>query len=195
MYWDKILFRRYLEDGEELLFVAHQHWIALSGIAFKTAIFGFVLPGAIWYVFPAFIWVAILWAVAFWFYFLYHFSVWYYDAWLATNLSIIDIEWVGLFHHKSSRIPYSEVREVSYEMKGLWAMLLRFGNAAIGTSSGGKVELVSAARPNKVEMEIMDIRNRFLSEHKFHQSNALQTLIGDMLADHIKQKGIRLKRI
>ncbi len=194
MVWDHILFRHYLEDGEEILFVAHKHWIKLVAVGVKTAVFGFLLPWTMWYFFPGIFWAALIWTVAFWFYFLYHFLDWYFDVWIATNASVIDIEWRGLFHHLSSRISYAEVREVSYEIKGIINLILRYGDTAIGMATGGKIELCSAANPRKVSLRITEIRDHYLSEQKITQSDALQSLLGDMVSRHIEDRGIRIRQ-
>lgn len=194
MAWDKILFRRYLEEGEEILFIAHKHWISLLAVASKTAFFGFVLPWAIWMFFSGVFWGAVVWTALFWCYFLYHFIDWYFDVWIATNSSVIDLEWRGLFHHLSSRIPYSEVREVSYEIEGIIGLLLRYGNASIGMATGGQVELCNVGSPRRVSLRITEIRDRFLAEQKITQSDALQSLLTDLVSRHIDERGIRIKQ-
>ena len=73
---------------------------------------------------------------------LYHFADWYLDAWIATNASLIDVEWRGIFHHLSSRIPYSEVREgFMGNKKGVLGTILGFGNASVSMTTGGKISL------------------------------------------------------
>lgn len=187
MEWN-FFFRRHLESGEYILFVAHKHWIELFPIALKTAVFGFLIPWITWYFFPVLFWGAALWTTLFWCWFLYHFADWYLDAWIATNASLIDVEWRGIFHHLSSRIPYSEVREVSWEIKGVLGTILGFGNASVSMTTGGKISLCNIANPKRVELRILQIRDQFLSGQRMTESEALKGLLANMVASHISEQ-------
>ncbi len=191
---DRFLFRQYLEADEEILFIAHKHWIELVRVCVKTAVFGFLIPWVVWFVFPDFFWGAVAWSTVFWFWFLYHFIDWYFDVWIATTTSVIDIEWRGLFNRLTARIPYSEVREVAYEIKGFVGLVLRYGDASISMATSGQVTLRNIARPRLVSMRITELRNQFLSEQKIMQSDALQTLLSDMVSRHVDDHGIRIKQ-
>jgi hypothetical protein len=119
MIIQRILFQRHLDSEEKLLFIAHKHWIEIVPQSLKMSIFGIVLPLVLWFFFPGIMWVSIVWMVSFWFWYLYILADWYFDAWLATDVSLIDVEWIGIFHHMSTRIPYSEVREIQWEINGI----------------------------------------------------------------------------
>ncbi|QQS59203.1 hypothetical protein IPN35_06515 [Candidatus Peregrinibacteria bacterium] len=187
MEWN-FFFRRHLENGEYVLFVAHKHWIEIFPKAIKTAVFGFLVPWTAWFFFPAFFWGAVIWTILFWCWFFYHFADWYFDAWVATNMSLIDIEWRGIFHHLSSRIPYSEVREVSWEVNGFFGTILGFGDASVSMTTGGKVALHNIARPKRVELQILQIRDQFLSEQRMVESEALKGLLASMVASHVSEQ-------
>ena len=192
--WDRVLFRQYLESGEDMLFIAHKHWIELFARAMKAAAFGFLIPWTVWFFFPQLFWISVTWTIIVWLWFLYHFIDWYFDVWIATTTSIIDVEWRGLFHRLSSRIPYSEVREVSYEIKGIVGLVLRFGDASISMATSGTVTLNNIARPRFVTMRITELRDQYLSEQKVMQSDALQALLSDMVGHHVGDRGIRIKQ-
>ena len=192
--WDRILFRQYLESGEDMLFIAHKHWIELFNRALKAAVFGVLIPWTTWFFLPQLFWVSVAWTLVVWLWFLYHFIDWYFDVWIATTTSIIDVEWRGLFHRLSSRIPYSEVREVSYEIKGIIGLILRFGDASISMATSGQVTLNNIARPRFVTMRITELRDQYLSEQKVMQSDALQALLSDMVNHHVSDRGIRIKQ-
>lgn len=194
MIIQKILFRRYIEQDEDLLYVVHKHWIEIIGVSLKTAFFGFFLPWMVWYFISDFFWIAVVWSVIFWFWYLYHFIDWYFDVWLVTDVSIIDIEWMGLFHRLSSRIPYTEVREIGWEMKGFWAVVLRYGDISIGMATGGKVSLEGVSRPKKVEKKIVDIRDHYLSQKNLSDASSVQALLSEVVAQHIQENGLPRKK-
>jgi hypothetical protein len=190
MIIQRILFQRHLDSEEKLLFIAHKHWIEIVPQSLKMSIFGIVLPLVLWFFFPGIMWVSIVWMVSFWFWYLYILADWYFDAWLATDVSLIDVEWIGIFHHMSTRIPYSEVREIQWEINGILGTIFRFGSASVSMATGGQVSLSPIASPKKVELKIIQARDSFLSRQKMNQSQVLQELLSDMLASHIDQRGI-----
>lgn len=190
MIVQKILFRRHLDDEEDLIYVAHKHWSEIIASSVKTAVFGFLVPWTVWFFIPSVFWVAVAWTFIFWCWYLYQLADWYFDAWLATTKSIIDVEWFGIFHNMSTRIPYAEVREIQWEIKGIGGTLLRYGKASISMATGGHVVLENVASPKKVELRIIEIRDDYLRHQKMTQSEALQELLSDMLVDHIEKKGI-----
>jgi len=189
--FEAIAFHRHLDGDEKLLFVAHRHWSELIPIAVKTALFGFCIPWTVWFFAPGFFWIAVFWTAVFWIWFLYKVADWYFDAWIATTVSVIDVEWNGFLHQKSTRIPYSEVRDISWEIKGFWPTVLGYGDTAISMATGGTVEMKRLANPKKVEMKIIEIRDEFLAAQRMNQSSALQELLSTMVSEHIKKHGIK----
>lgn len=186
----RILFRRHLNSEESLLFVAHKHWIEIVPQSLKMAVFGIAIPVSLWFFFPTVFWFSVAWMFSFWLWYFYQLADWYFDAWLATDVSVIDVEWIGIFHHMSTRIPYSEVREIQWEINGFWGTILRFGTASVSMATGGQVTLAPIASPKKVELKIIQARDSFMSRQKMNQSQVLQELLSDMLVSHIDQKGI-----
>jgi hypothetical protein len=188
MELQQFLFGKHLEKNETLLFVAHKHWVELVGVSVKTVLFGFIIPWTTFFFFPAFFWIAVAWSVVVWLWYLYNFADWYFDAWLATDYSVIDVEWKGIFHHLSSRIPYSEVRDISWEIEGFWGTILGYGDATIGMSTGGKVTLPNMKSPKKVEIKLIEARDNFLSLQKMTQSDGLKELLSELVAEHVQSK-------
>jgi hypothetical protein len=190
MFFQRLAFHRHLDSGESLLFVAHRHWIELIPICMQTAVFGFVLPLTMWFFVPAILWGALAWIGIFWIWFLYKVADWYFDAWLSTTASIIDVEWNGFFHQTSTRIPYSEVRDISWQIKGVWSTILGYGDCTISMATGGKVFMKNIESPKKVELQIIEIRDEFLSAQRMNQSSALHELLSGMVSDHIEKSGV-----
>lgn len=193
MFLQRLAFHRHLDTAETLLFVAHRHWIELLPLCIKTAVFGFILPWTLWFFLPGIFWGALLWTAIFWIWFLYKLADWYFDAWLATTASIIDVEWNGFFHQASTRIPYSEVRDISWQIKGVWSTILGYGNATIAMATGGKVEMKNIKSPKKVELQIIEIRDEFLSAQRMNQSSALHELLSEMVSKHVEKNGLTVK--
>jgi hypothetical protein len=192
MILQNILFRQHLDTEEKLLFVVHKHWIEILKPSVQTALFGILIPWTLYFFLPSILlWPAVFWFFSFWVWYMYHVIDWYFDAWLVTDRSLIDIEWFGIFHQTSTRISYTEVREIQWEINGFLGTLLQFGNASISMATGGKVTLHNVSKPKKRELQIIEIRDEFLSHQKMMQSEALQELLSNMLTHHIEQKGLQ----
>ncbi len=66
------------------------------------------------------------------------FAVWsdhWLDVWIVTNRRIIDVEQKGFFIRQVSSFPLDRIQDVTYEVSGLIATWLNFGNVRIQTAS------------------------------------------------------------
>ncbi len=186
----KLLFKKHLDDDEELVRVVHKHWllglkalfwptfwlaaIGLLALGFPTrpvfilsCVFGFVI--AIW------------WLRSFFDYFL--------DAWVVTNEGIIDIAWHGWFHRESSRILYSDIQGASYEIKGIIGTLLQIGVISVEKiSTGESVSLESVKRPKKVEHLVLNLQEKYLHKKNLRDGKEVQKMLSSLLADQMNMK-------
>ncbi len=134
MFVDKFIFKKHLEEGESVLFAAHKHWTQLFPYVLNVIFFGLMLP---WVIYSAgfrsdlffkliFIWngVALLKL-------LYDWVDWYSDVWLFTDMSIIVVEWHGLFSNTSQRVGYEDAEGLAFTIKGFWGTVMRFGDVTI----------------------------------------------------------------
>ena len=66
------------------------------------------------------------------------FAVWsdhWLDAWVITNKRIIDIEQKGFFRREVSSFPLNRIQDTTYNISGILAMWLHFGDVRIQTAS------------------------------------------------------------
>ena len=127
MVVQQFIFKGHLDEDEELLFVAHKHWFEIFLPLLKFVVFGLLFPWALW-LFVDFHWgIIIVWHIFFICWLIYNIMDWYLDALLVTNASVIDIEWHGILHRTSARVDYVDLKEISYEVNGIWATLFDFG--------------------------------------------------------------------
>lgn len=59
----------------------------------------------------------------------------YLDAWIITDQRIIDIEQHGLFHREVSEIAMEKIQNVTIEIPGFLATVMKFGTIKIQTAS------------------------------------------------------------
>lgn len=186
----KTLFGKHLDDDETLVRVVHKHWLlgvralvwptawlagdALLALAFPTKAM-FVLCGVFAIVF------AVWWLRNFFDYFL--------DAWIVTDEGIIDVAWHGWFHRESSRILYSDIQGVSYEIKGIAGTLLQTGVISVEKiSTGESVSLESVKRPKKIESLLLSNQEKYLHKKNLRDGKEVQKMLASILADQMNMK-------
>ena len=186
------LFNRHLEDDEELVLVVHKHWfIGLKFLFWPVAVF-IVLIGLLAFAFslPVFYVVAalgiftVVWGIR-------NFLDYYLDAWLLTESAIIDIEWHGWFHRTSSRVLYSDIQVVSYEIDGICGTLLRFGTIGVEKiSTGNEIVLEYVSRPRSVEAHILQQMENYMHSKNLKDAGAVQEILSDVIARELHLKDI-----
>jgi len=140
----------HLQDGEEIITVVRRHWfhLALEG-ALYIFLFAltFIGTGAVDVLladagtfnskqsFAVSLYVLAFIGLLLWVRFFASWSDHWLDAWVITNKRIIDIEQVGFFRRQVSSFPLDRIQDVTYDISGVVAMWLRFGNIRIQTAS------------------------------------------------------------
>ncbi len=181
------LFRKHLEEDETLKRVVHKHWLlgfrALFWPTFWIICTVLVLVvnhvrGMIT-VMGAIDLVLVIW-------WLRNFFDYYLDAWLVTDQGIIDIAWHGWFHRQSSRVLYSDLQGVSYEIEGVWGTLLQYGTISVEKiSTGAAMSLESVRQPKQVEILILQSMETYLHSKNMKDATQIQKLLATLVADQI----------
>lgn len=186
-------FHRHLDEDEKILLVVHKHWLwGIRALLWPTVVV--LADVTLWYVLRSRAWsvtvfgvlggVASLWWVrSFYDYFL--------DAWIITNEGVIDVDWHGFFHRESSRVLYSDIQGVSYEIKGIVATLLRVGTMEIEKiSTGGSVKLERVSRLKKVEGLILKSMETYMHKKNLRDSEQVKDMLATLVAEHINVKNM-----
>ena len=187
------LFRKHLEDDEQIRLVVHKHWlIGIRFLLFPTA--SLLLGGAILLLgrSPAAAAIGGLWAVVSLVWFLRNFFDYYLDAWVITNHGVIDLEWLGWFHRQSSRILYSDIQGVSTEIHGVTGTLLRYGTVSVEKiSTGSAISIDRVPRPRRVESAILQNMEAYLHTKNLKNSKHIEELLSQFVAEHIQEKELK----
>lgn len=182
---DRFIFKKHLEDGEEVLYSVHKHWIAIVKPSLEVGFFGLALPWSLYFIgfnSEIFFWVAVAWSVMGYLRFLYILVDWYSDAWLITDMSLVAMEWHGIFSNNSARISYDDVEGAAYEIKGFLGTVLRFGNMQIRVMSGSHLNLKNVANPKKAELALLRFQEKYMNEKNMQDSDNLKALLSSMVA-------------
>lgn len=162
-----------IEADEKMIAEYRRHWYVLateSGLIALLALLPFMmlttlsitgLPDRLLFLilFLSTGWLVILWSL--------FFVVWtnyYLDVWILTDRKIIDVEQYSLFSRDVSEFRLDRVQNITVEVKGVVATLLKFGTLHVETA-GTKKEFVFKNVPNpySVRDEIMDWHGKVMT--------------------------------
>lgn len=190
----QFLFTQHKEDDETIKKIVHRHWLfGLKAIAFPSLLIVAAIAlvvitnntnaryveGLI--IFLLFIW----WLRSFLDYFL--------DAWVITDHGIIDLAWHGWFHRESSRVLYSDVQGVSYEIKGVLGTLFRYGDIAVEKiSTGATISLAQVYHPRSVQTLILQSMETYLHSKNLKDAKTVQNILSEFVASSMQKEDFSL---
>lgn len=193
---DRLLFKKHLEDDEIVIRVVHKHWaLAARTLFWPTTLFvasigllslsharGMVIVVAVVAV------VLLVWWIQ-------RFLDYFLDAWLVTDHGIIDVEWFGWFHRQSTRVLYSDLHGVSYEIKGILGTFLRYGTISIEKiSTGSEISLPYVRNPKSVEFTILEQMEKYLHTKNLKDSKHVQEILSAIVAEQVQIKQMQLPK-
>lgn len=189
----KLLFSKHLEEDEVLVRVVHKHWLfGLKALFWPTLFFAAVIAVIAYN--PArgiMVSMAVLaMVIAIWW--LRNFFDYYLDAWLVTDQGIMDIAWHGWFHRQSTRVLYSDLQGISYEIKGVWGTVLRYGTIEIEkVSTGQSISLDYVHNPKSVEIAVLNNQETYLHSKNMKDSKQIQKLLSALVAEQIQLESLK----
>jgi len=185
------LFSDYLDDEEEVVFVAHRHFFVFVPDILRILVFHLLIPFGFWFLFPQLLWIYIIWFVIGIFRTLFVIQDWYYDCWLITNMGVIGVEWTGYFERTSSRVEYQSIEGMGYTIKGVLATMFNYGNVKLAKLGGATfVTLKDAYNPKKIERKLVSFQEKFMKEKNFTDQEVLKQLLSDLVIEHVKKHGL-----
>ncbi|MEK9148296.1 MAG: PH domain-containing protein [Patescibacteria group bacterium] len=140
-----------LAPGEKVLWVMRRHWIVFLGplvmffilltvppigISLAPRYLPNALRGEMFGALATFL--LALYTMGLLTYLLVIWIAYYLDIWVITDHRLIDVEQHGLFHREISEIPMERVQNVTIEIPGFVATVLKFGNIRIQTAGHGE---------------------------------------------------------
>lgn len=182
------LFTRHLEDDEELALIVHKHWmLGIQNLLWPLCAF---IGGLIFlYLFPfkVIYYVTALWSIVCVVWLLRNFYDYYLDAWIITDQGIIDVEWHGWFHRQSSRVLYSDIQGLSYEIEGVVGTVMRYGTISVEKISNGSIiSLQNVKSPKAVEALVLKKMEEYLHTKNLSDAKHVQNLISQIVANEMQ---------
>lgn len=185
---DRVFFGRHLNDDEEVVAIIHKHWFMGLKELFLPTLSFVGSWGLLYYApFKAMFLVVALWSVVSIVWWFRNFFNYYLDVWIITDHGIIDLEWHGWFHRQSSRVLYSDIHGVSYEVMGISGTLCRYGTIEVEKiSTGAVISLDYVPRPREVESLILRNMEEYIHGKNLKDSRHVQELLAEMIAEQVQ---------
>lgn len=187
-----LLFRKHVEDDEALLRVVHKHWlVGIKALFWPTLVFlalclllYLVQTRALFLIVSAVsVGIGVWW--------LRNFFDYYLDAWLVTDQGVIDIAWHGWFHRESTRVLYSDIQGVGYEINGVLPTLLRYGTIEVEkVSTGNAISLDYVYNPRSIEALILKNAETYLQAKNLKDAKQVEKLLSALVAQHVQLQGL-----
>ena len=183
------LFATHLDDDEEYHYIVHRHW--LTGVRFLfwpiVSFFGCLFLLYKVHNVPIALYAVALWSIVSFVWLMRNFFDYYLDAWIITDQGIIDIAWHGWFHRESTRILYSDIQGVSYEIQGVTSTLLRYGVISVEKiSTGNVISLDNVPRPKVIEMMIMRNMEGYLHSKNMKDARHIKDVLSAIVSREIQ---------
>jgi hypothetical protein len=186
-----ILFKAYLEPEENILDIFHRHPFVIFPDLLRIALFGFIIPVFLYYLFPEFALIFVIWMLISLVRFVYVIVGWYYDTILVTNVSLLSVKWNGFFDRTSTRLEYAMIEGITCENRGVIQTIFNYGLVGITRAGAGTtLSLPEAINPKKVERKIMAYQEHFVTDQSMKDSDTLKSLLTTMIRQHAKNEGV-----
>lgn len=181
---DRLFFQKFLEEGDEIIYVIHKHWWLIVQAVLKLAVLAGVFPVMIlWLYWHPYIGPLLaIWIIYVTVLFVQDFIDWYYDTLLVGKTSVMCIDWHGFFHSQANRLSFESMEGVSYEIKGFIPTFFQFGTLTLsGANTELKLEMVPKVRERqKMILAVKEEAEAGVDDTDaqiVHLKNALQNLL------------------
>lgn len=188
-FMQRMLFSKFLEDGETLYYAIHRHWVMVYKQMMKIGIFGILIPlfflifmtgtsSEAAYFFFAWLGIGL-------FYTVFAFLDWYMDAWLLTDVSIIELQWDGFFSQRSSRLDYYSIETINYDVQGVIQSMLGCGKLTLIKYSGTPLVIEQVDEPEVASHWITRIKNENQASRSTQSTESMKDLLAEVISDRI----------
>jgi len=174
-----------IEEDEEIIEELRRHPIVLFSpfskvfVGFLVVVIIFLVSGASSFFSLAFF----IWLIFGGLYFFYYYYVWRKDAYIITEEKIVIREQRGFFSKSISEAAFSDIVDVTHEIKGFIPTLFNFGTVRVQTASSDPLELAMIPKPQSTQSLIQDLRE------KLGKSNNKEMSARELIEEIEKRKG------
>ena len=189
-------FSRHLDDDEEVRLLVHKHWrLGVRGLFWPTV--SFIASWTFLAIAPFLVifYLVAVWSVASLVWWMRNFLDYFLDAWIITNQAIVDVKWHGWFHRSATKILFSDIQGVSYEVKGISGTLLRYGKITVEkVSTGGTIALENVSHPRQVQMAILRNMEDYMHSKNLKDAKHVQEIMSTVISRELHLADLARKK-
>lgn len=191
-----LLFKRHLEVDEHISMIVHKHWlIGIKDLFWPALASAALLFSVVLFPVRGWLYIAAIGSVGSLIWLARNFFDYYLDTWIITDHGIIDLAWHGWFHRQSSRVLYSDIQGVNYEIQGVTGTMFRYGTIATEKiSTGSTISLSHVSNPRRVEMLILKNMEAYLHSKNLKDAKHVQELLAAYVANEVQLQGLQNKK-
>lgn len=187
---ESFFFSKHLDDEEEIRMVVHKHWL----MGLRSLFLPSLLFLGLWSVVVLSPTMSIVYGIALadvfvliWW--IRNFMDYYLDVWIVTTKGIIDLEWHGWFHRSSTRVLYSDLQGVSYEVNGIVGTIFRYGSMEMEKiSTETTIEMDYIKNPRMVESTILECMEEYMHTKNLRDATTVQEMLAEFVAGSLQKK-------
>lgn len=187
---NSFFFTQHLDDEEEIQMVVHKHWLlgikslwlpSLVFIAVWSMLYFAHTKYMIYGIGVASLGIALWW--------IRNFMDYYLDAWIITNKGVIDLAWHGWFHRSSTRVLYSDIQGLEYEVKGILGTILGYGEVSLEKiSTGNTMSMEYVKRPRRVEALVLQCMETYMHKKNLKDATTVQNILAEFVASTMQKR-------
>lgn len=119
---------------------------------------------------------------------LHKFFKWTRTVMIITDRRLVDVEQRSAFDRVVSEVPFGNIEDVSYRVKGLFATLFRLGEFRVHCAgSAAHIVFSHVRRPAKIQDLVNDLRAAFFDEDREDKEEILRSLLDEMSMEDIRE--------
>lgn len=98
-------------------------------------------------------------------------TIYYLNVYIVTNKRVIDMDQIGITHHRTSETHMNRIQDVSASLKGVWGSLFNFGDVDVQSAGDiAKITFEKVPKPKKVKRVILDTMYSHPGHRPFNHS-------------------------
>lgn len=118
-----------------------------------------------------------------------NFLDYYLDAWIVTNMGVIVIQWHGWFHRSSSRILYSDIQGIGYDIHGILGTVFQTGTVSIEKiSTGSAISMESVYKPKRIEIAVLEAMEAYMLQKNLRDATTVQNILTELVTSTLQKQ-------
>ncbi len=183
-------FGKHLDDEEQIILIVQKNWFCGVKVLYAPTFVFIALWTTLYFVRKmAILYGLSLASIGILIWWMRNFLDYYLDAWIVTNMGVIEIQWHGWFHRSSSRVLYSDIQGIGYDIHGILGTLFQVGTVSIEkVSTGSAISMEAVRKPKRVEMAVLEAMEAYMLQKNLRDATTVQNILTELVTSTLQKK-------